>query len=184
MTASASSDGAKRCPWPERNPLYIAYHDEEWGVPEYDDRALYEKLVLDGFRPSRTPGSSSCASAKISAAPSTALHRKNRALPASGKDSFGETAHRPEPSRRRPAADLENFFDAVLVGAGLVAGQNVIDAPEVVRALDDLQAAVFARGRIDGDESAGEQTGTARRSDTSSRSPDAMPRRRRPWRPS
>ena len=39
-----------RCPWPKDDPLYIAYHDEEWGVPEYDDRALYEKLVLDGFQ--------------------------------------------------------------------------------------------------------------------------------------
>ena len=32
------------------DPLYVAYHDEEWGVPEYDDRALYEKLILDGFQ--------------------------------------------------------------------------------------------------------------------------------------
>jgi DNA-3-methyladenine glycosylase I len=39
-----------RCPWPGNDPLYIAYHDEEWGVPERDDRALYEKLVLDGFQ--------------------------------------------------------------------------------------------------------------------------------------
>jgi len=39
-----------RCPWPKQDPLYLAYHDEEWGVPEYDDRALYEKLVLDGFQ--------------------------------------------------------------------------------------------------------------------------------------
>jgi len=39
-----------RCPWPGSDPLYIAYHDEEWGVPESDDRALYEKLVLDGFQ--------------------------------------------------------------------------------------------------------------------------------------
>ena len=39
-----------RCPWPGTNPLYVAYHDEEWGVPERDDRALYEKLVLDGFQ--------------------------------------------------------------------------------------------------------------------------------------
>jgi len=44
------SDGLVRCPWPKQDPLYIAYHDEEWGVPEYDDRALYEKLVLDGFQ--------------------------------------------------------------------------------------------------------------------------------------
>ena len=39
-----------RCAWPGEDKLYCAYHDEEWGVPEYDDRALYEKLVLDGFQ--------------------------------------------------------------------------------------------------------------------------------------
>jgi DNA-3-methyladenine glycosylase I len=43
-------DGLKRCPWPKLDPLYVRYHDEEWGVPEYDDRALYEKLILDGFQ--------------------------------------------------------------------------------------------------------------------------------------
>jgi DNA-3-methyladenine glycosylase I len=43
-------DGLARCPWPKQDPLYLAYHDEEWGVPEYDDRALFEKLVLDGFQ--------------------------------------------------------------------------------------------------------------------------------------
>src|SRR6187455_40447 len=40
----------QRCAWPKQDPLYVAYHDEEWGVPEYDDRALYEKLILDGFQ--------------------------------------------------------------------------------------------------------------------------------------
>jgi DNA-3-methyladenine glycosylase I len=44
------ADGLQRCPWPKQDPLYVAYHDEEWGVPEFDDRALYEKLVLDGFQ--------------------------------------------------------------------------------------------------------------------------------------
>ena len=39
-----------RCPWPGDDPLYVAYHDEEWGVPEHDDRALFEKLLLDGFQ--------------------------------------------------------------------------------------------------------------------------------------
>jgi DNA-3-methyladenine glycosylase I len=43
-------DSLIRCPWPKQDPLYLAYHDQEWGVPEYDDRALYEKLVLDGFQ--------------------------------------------------------------------------------------------------------------------------------------
>ncbi|MBN8984349.1 MAG: DNA-3-methyladenine glycosylase I, partial [Rhizobiales bacterium] len=44
------ADGLIRCPWPGEDPLYVAYHDTEWGVPEYDDRALYEKLILDGFQ--------------------------------------------------------------------------------------------------------------------------------------
>lgn len=43
-------DGRSRCPWPGTDALYVAYHDEEWGVPEYDDRQLFEKLVLDGFQ--------------------------------------------------------------------------------------------------------------------------------------
>jgi DNA-3-methyladenine glycosylase I len=44
------ADGQARCTWCGVDPLYVAYHDEEWGVPEFDDRALYEKLVLDGFQ--------------------------------------------------------------------------------------------------------------------------------------
>jgi DNA-3-methyladenine glycosylase I len=40
----------QRCSWPGADALYVAYHDTEWGVPEYDARALYEKLVLDGFQ--------------------------------------------------------------------------------------------------------------------------------------
>jgi DNA-3-methyladenine glycosylase I len=45
------ADGLHRCPWPgQEDKIYIGYHDTEWGVPEYDDRALYEKLVLDGFQ--------------------------------------------------------------------------------------------------------------------------------------
>ncbi len=45
-----SPDRLARCPWPGEDPLYVAYHDEEWGVPERDDRALFEKLLLDGFQ--------------------------------------------------------------------------------------------------------------------------------------
>jgi len=39
-----------RCPWCGTDPLYVAYHDTEWGVPERDGRALWEKLILDGFQ--------------------------------------------------------------------------------------------------------------------------------------
>ena len=44
------SDSLCRCAWCGTDPLYVAYHDEEWGVPEYDARALWEKLLLDGFQ--------------------------------------------------------------------------------------------------------------------------------------
>ncbi len=44
------ADGKWRCPWPGTDPLYVAYHDTEWGVPEWDSRALFEKLLLDGFQ--------------------------------------------------------------------------------------------------------------------------------------
>ncbi|MEM1161434.1 MAG: DNA-3-methyladenine glycosylase I [Pseudomonadota bacterium] len=39
-----------RCSWPGDDPLYVAYHDCEWGRPETDSRALWEKLILDGFQ--------------------------------------------------------------------------------------------------------------------------------------
>jgi DNA-3-methyladenine glycosylase I len=42
--------GDGRCGWCGTDPLYVAYHDTEWGVPERDGRALWEKLVLDGFQ--------------------------------------------------------------------------------------------------------------------------------------
>ncbi len=42
---------ALNCLWaPENDEFYRQYHDEDWGVPEYDDRALFEKLILDGFQ--------------------------------------------------------------------------------------------------------------------------------------
>jgi DNA-3-methyladenine glycosylase I len=41
---------SERCPWPGNDPLMIAYHDTEWGVPVHDDRKLHEFLVLDAFQ--------------------------------------------------------------------------------------------------------------------------------------
>jgi DNA-3-methyladenine glycosylase I len=43
-------DGKTRCWWPGHDPLYVAYHDTDWGVPERNSQALFEKLVLDGFQ--------------------------------------------------------------------------------------------------------------------------------------
>jgi DNA-3-methyladenine glycosylase I len=50
MSAARHEDGLCRCNWCGNDPLYVAYHDTEWGVPEYDSRALFEKLLLDGFQ--------------------------------------------------------------------------------------------------------------------------------------
>jgi len=50
MTAIKHADGIRRCGWCGKDSLYMAYHDMEWGVPEYDSRALFEKLLLDGFQ--------------------------------------------------------------------------------------------------------------------------------------
>lgn len=44
-------DNLPRCSWPnDDDELYLAYHDNAWGVPEYDDQALFAKLILDGFQ--------------------------------------------------------------------------------------------------------------------------------------
>jgi DNA-3-methyladenine glycosylase I len=51
VTTGKPGDDLTRCPWTGlADPLYTRYHDEEWGVPKTDDRALFEKLVLEGFQ--------------------------------------------------------------------------------------------------------------------------------------
>src|ERR1700751_4212139 len=50
MSTIEHPDGLVRCFWPGTDPLYVAYHDTDWGVPERDSRALFEKLLLDGFQ--------------------------------------------------------------------------------------------------------------------------------------
>lgn len=42
------SDSIQRCTWPGTDPLYVRYHDEEWGVPVHDDRKLFEFILLEG----------------------------------------------------------------------------------------------------------------------------------------
>jgi DNA-3-methyladenine glycosylase I len=51
VSGGEPNGGVVRCPWTGiADPLYARYHDEEWGVPKADDRALFEKLVLEGFQ--------------------------------------------------------------------------------------------------------------------------------------
>jgi DNA-3-methyladenine glycosylase I len=46
----AGEDARLRCAWCRSDPAYVAYHDNEWGVPVRDDRALFEKICLEGFQ--------------------------------------------------------------------------------------------------------------------------------------
>ena len=46
----ARTPETRRCDWAGSDPLYIDYHDNEWGVPVHDDRKLFEMLILEGFQ--------------------------------------------------------------------------------------------------------------------------------------
>jgi DNA-3-methyladenine glycosylase I len=48
LTNAPAPPEPERCPWCGDDPLYVAYHDEEWGVPCHDDRKLFEFLILEG----------------------------------------------------------------------------------------------------------------------------------------
>ena len=49
--AARWADGRPRCPWADpRDPLYLQYHDREWGVPVHEDQALFEMLLLESFQ--------------------------------------------------------------------------------------------------------------------------------------
>jgi DNA-3-methyladenine glycosylase I len=50
MALLTGPDGKPRCAWAGNDPLYIAYHDDEWGIPTRDDRWLFEKICLEGFQ--------------------------------------------------------------------------------------------------------------------------------------
>ena len=50
MTTRSAQLTVPRCAWAQSDPLMADYHDHEWGVPEHDSRALWEKLMLDGFQ--------------------------------------------------------------------------------------------------------------------------------------
>ncbi len=45
-----TAEEPNRCGWVGAEPLYVAYHDQEWGVPQTDSRALFEKIILEGFQ--------------------------------------------------------------------------------------------------------------------------------------
>ena len=50
MTAQPADDGRRRCPWALSAPEYVGYHDDEWGRPVADDRAMFERLSLEAFQ--------------------------------------------------------------------------------------------------------------------------------------
>ena len=98
------------------DPLYVAYHDEEWGVPEYDDRALFEKLILDGFQ--------------AGLAWITILRKREPSAPPS-------TGSSPRSIARYGAAKVE----ALMADAGIVRNRA-----KIVGTIDGAKACLDARG--------------------------------------
>lgn len=50
IASMSNTHGLRRCEWSGSDPLMVAYHDDEWGVPCHDDRDLFERLILEGFQ--------------------------------------------------------------------------------------------------------------------------------------
>jgi DNA-3-methyladenine glycosylase I len=50
MKKEIGTKGLARCPWAGTDPVYLDYHDNEWGIPVHDDKTLFEMLILEGFQ--------------------------------------------------------------------------------------------------------------------------------------
>ena len=109
------TDARHRCRWGDGpDAEYRAYHDREWGVPEHDERALFEKLLLDGFqaglswitilRKRRTSGGPSTGSTRRRS-PATARRRSSRCSPIPGSCATGRR-WRPRWATRGPTSTL------------------------------------------------------------------------------
>jgi DNA-3-methyladenine glycosylase I len=107
----------KRCAWAGTDPLYVAYHDEEWGVPVHDDRILFEFLVLEG--------------AQAGLSWSTILRKR---------DAYRRAFDRFDP--RKVAGYDKGKVAALLADAGIVRNRAKIEsAIKNARAFLDVQAA-------------------------------------------
>jgi DNA-3-methyladenine glycosylase I len=93
----------KRCPWPSDDPLMIAYHDTEWGVPVHDDRKLFEYMLLDSMQ------------AGLSW--STILRKR---------ENFRKAFHNFDP--RRIAKYTERDFQRLMADAGIIRNRAKIRA--------------------------------------------------------
>ena len=117
MKKEAAFDKKKRCAWSGTDPLYVAYHDEEWGVPVHDDRLLFEFLVLEG--------------AQAGLSWSTILRKR---------DAYRRAFDRFDP--RKVAAYDKRKVAALLADAGIVRNRAKIEsAIKNARAFLDVQAA-------------------------------------------
>ena len=100
-TRGATHPMPERCAWAEGSPLSLDYHDREWGVPQRDDRHLFELLILQGAQAGLS-WETSCASAPPTAPPSTPSTRRPSPLRhAEDHGADGRRGHRPQPAQDR-----------------------------------------------------------------------------------
>lgn len=121
----------ERCPWPNiDDPEYARYHDEEWGVPKIDDRALFEKIVLEGFQ------------AGLSWL--TILRKR---------ENFRKAFHQFEPARIASYTDKDHarlMADAGIVRNRLKIEATVANAQAYLKLREEQTLSEFIWGHLDG----------------------------------
>jgi DNA-3-methyladenine glycosylase I len=103
-----------RCPWPPLDdPLYVAYHDTEWGVPLFDDRKLFEFLVLEAFQAGL---SWRCV-----------LHKRENFRKAFDKFDYRKVARYGKPELKRLANDAGIVRNRLKIAAAVVNAQRFLE---------------------------------------------------------
>jgi len=152
------TDGPPRCRWASADPAMRAYHDTEWGVPVSDSRALWEKLVLDGFQ--------------------AGLSWRTILLK---RHAFREAFHGFEPVRVAAYGDRE--IERLLDNAGIVRSRaKIVATIRNARAYLAMEAdgedfSVFVWRQVGGEPIRGDGTGMATRSDLGDRLSDMLKKR-------
>lgn len=143
-----------RCRWVNmKNPLYVAYHDSEWGVPSRDDRYLFEMLILEGFQAGL---SWECVLNKREDFRAAFDGFDPRTVSEYGEDKLAELAEDPKiiRNRRKIAAAVENAKAFLAIQAefgsfanyiwGFTDGEVIHNTDDVFRATSPLSDAVSA----------------------------------------
>ena len=112
----------QRCPWCGTDPIYVAYHDDEWGVPVHDDRHLFEMLVLEG--------------AQAGLSWSTILHKRPAYRKAFANFDPGKVARFDAKKRARLMSDEGIVRNRLKIEAAVINARAALEVCEELGSLD------------------------------------------------